>query len=350
MEKTLEKISSWWNQEYNGNRALIRASMVKADVNPVDMNQFWQSAGLEPDIEGLAGAQIESLSNITFLAESYPSLPHLWGSRGTPMTMAAYLGGKVNFTENTVWIDPVIEDWEKFEVRFNPDNYWVRQSRRLMECQMEKCGGKLLVWMPDFGDALTVFSMLRGVERLLIDITETPDLIKKKVFDFVRAWKEAHTYFHSLYRKILPGDCSWALWAPGRTYACQCDFSTMISPKRFEEFVVPEIREIGKYLDYIIWHLDGPDEIRHLDILLALPEIKAIQVVPGAGRPPCVSPLWMSQMKKIQEKGKLVFAYAENRDQLRILTRELSPEKLFVGCADFFSSDEEIDQFLKENA
>ncbi len=350
MKKTLEKISSWWNGQYKGNRPLLRVGKVRNGSDLLDLNQFWQRVDSEPDIKGLVSAQIENLSNITFLGESYPSVPHLWGSRGTPMTMAAYLGGKVNFDVNTVWIDPTIDDWGKFEVRFNPDNYWVRQSKKLMECQLARCDGNFIAWMPDFGDALTVFSMLRGVERLLIDIIEMPDLIREKVSDFVRAWTEAHAYFHSLYRKVLPGDCSWLMWAPGKTYACQCDFSTMISPAMFEEFVVPEIKEIGKYLEYIIWHLDGPDEIRHLDILLDLPEIKAIQVTPGAGRPPCVSPLWMPQMKKIQEKGKLVLAYAETREQLKILTRELSPQKLFIGCADFFSSDEEIDQFLKENA
>jgi 5-methyltetrahydrofolate--homocysteine methyltransferase len=162
----------------------------------------------------------------------------------------------------------------------------------------------------------------------------------------VKAWIEAHEFFHSLYRKVLPGDCSWLLWAPGKTYACQCDFSTMISPGMFKEFVVPEIKEVGQYLDYIIWHLDGPDEIRHLDILLGIPEIKAIQVVPGAGRPPCASPLWIPQMKKIQEKGKLVYAFAETREELKILVQELSPEKLLISCADFFSTDEEIEEFF----
>lgn len=345
MEKALEKVSLWWNDRYKS-RPLLNAAVAKKEIQSVNLNRFWTTADSEPDFEGLVNAQIENMSNLTFLAEAYPVIGHSWGGRGTPMTMAAYLGGKVNFAESTVWIDPVIDDWRKFEIRFDENNYWVRQSKKLMECQLKKSSGNFLVVMPDLGDALTVFSMLRGVEKLLMDIIEIPDVIKEKTSDFVKAWTDAHRFFHSLYKKVLPGDCSWLLWAPGKTYACQCDFSTMISPAMFEEFVVPEIEELGKYLDYIIWHLDGPEEIKHLDTLLGLPEIKAIQVVPGAGRPPCTSPLWMPQMKKIQEKGKLVYAYAETEEELKTLAKGLLPEKLFIGCGGIFSSPEAVEEFF----
>lgn len=67
----------------------------------------------------------------------------------------------------------------------------------------------------------------------------------------------------------------------------------------FEKFVLYELEKLKDYLEYMVWHLDGPDEIKHLDILLSLPYIKAIQVVPGAGRPPCTSSLWLPNIEKI---------------------------------------------------
>ena len=334
LEEKLKRISAWWNREYTG-RPLLNVSINTEDSPPqaVNLNELWQSPEIEPDFEKMVAVQIENIFSHYYLAESYPALPHSWGRRGTPMTMAAYLGGKVVFREETVWFEPVIENWEKFNIQFDKENYWVKISKKLIEEQIKRYDGTFLIWLPDFGDALTVFSLLRGVENLLIDLVEKPDIIKEKVKDFTKVWIETHNYFYSLYvEKKLPGDCCWLTWAPGKTYACQCDFSTMISPKMFEEFVVPEIEELGKYLDFIVWHLDGHDEIKHLDTLLNMSEIKAIQIVPGAGNPPCASDLWLPQMKKIQEKEKLVFAYASTREEVETLVKNLSPEKLSIGC------------------
>jgi len=334
----LDRISAWWKGENTG-RPLLRIG-APGGGSAVDLNQYWPTAESEPDLEAMVDAQIYNAATSHYLAESYPALPHSWGSRGTPMTMAAYLGGKVVFREDTVWVEPTIDDWDDFDVAFDEGNYWVSKSKELIEIQLMKSEGKILIWLPDLGDALTVFSLMRGVERLLLDLVERPRVIKAKVKEFTRAWIEAHRYFWSLYREKLPGDCSWLLWAPGKTYACQCDFSTMISPRMFREFVVPEIEDYAGYLDYIVWHLDGPDEIRHLDALLGIPEVKVYQIVPGQGRPPCASPLWLPQMKKIQERGRSVVARASNEQEAHILLDNLAHETLLFGCGGFDTLEE----------
>ncbi len=186
--------------------------------------------------------------------------------------------------------------------------------------------------MPDLGDALTCFSMMRGVEELLLDIIEIPEVIIEKIDSFVSAWIQAHSYFHKIYSSKIQGDSSWLLWAPGKTYACQCDFSTMISPKMFEKFVVYELEKIKDYLEFIAWHLDGPDEIKHLDILLSLPYVKTIQVVPGAGRPPCASELWLPNIKKILEKGKNVIVYANNQKEFETLIKYFPSGRVLIVC------------------
>jgi len=338
MKEKLDRVAAWWNGENTG-RPLLRVSVPRQGC-AVELNQFWPTPESEPDLEDMVEGQLHNAALAEYLAESYPALPHCWGSRGTPMTMAAYLGGKVVFRADTIWIEPTIDDWEEVRLRFDENNYWVSKSRELMEVQLSKTEGKMLMWLPDLGDALTVFSLLRGVERLSMDLVERPDVVKAKVKEFAEAWIEAHRYFWSLYSAELPGDCSWLLWAPGKTYACQCDFSTMISPEMFCEFVVPEIEEYARYLDCIIWHLDGPDEIRHLDVLLDIPQIKAYQIVPGEGRPPCASSLWLPQMKRIQQKGRLLFATANNEDEADFLLSNLAHESLFLSCGSFPSLDD----------
>ncbi|MCM8809346.1 MAG: beta-galactosidase [Candidatus Omnitrophica bacterium] len=275
-----------------------------------------------------------------------PCLSHSWGNRGTPMTMSAYIGGKVIFGKDTVWFEKVIDDWRKFKVEFKEENFWVNASKKLLEKQIEKSNREFLITMPDFGDALTCFSLLKGVENLLIDIIEIPDLIIEKIYEFVNAWIKTHKFFHSIYSKKIIGDTTWLLWAPGRTYACQSDFSTMISPKLFEKFVVFELEILSEYLEYMAWHLDGPDEIKHLDILLSLPYIKVIQIVPGAGRPPCASPLWLPIIDKILKNGKNVITYASNKEEFEILIKSFYSGKILISCGIVDIEDQKQKEFF----
>ena len=52
----------------------------------------------------------------------------------------------------------------------------------------------------------------------------------------------------------------------------------------------------------LIYHLDGPGALRHLDSLLAIPELNAIQWVPGAGREEFYR--WIPVFRKVQAAGK----------------------------------------------
>lgn len=344
MKEKLEKIEKWWKGDIKS--PLIQISILK-NKEFSNLNKIWEKENEKPDFEKLVDAQIENIEKFEYLGVSYPSLPHLWGQRGTPMTMTAYLGGKVIFKEDTVWFDKIIDDWKDKEIKFDKNNFWVIMSKNLIEKQTKKYNSRFLIWMPDLGDALTCFSLLRGVENLLIDIIEIPEIILEKIDEFVESWIKAHKFFHSIFSKKFPGDASWLLWAPGNTYACQSDFSTMISPKLFEKLVVYELEKLKNYLEYMVWHLDGPDEIKHLDILLSLPYIKAIQVVSGAGRPPCASPLWIPIIEKILKAGKNVVIYAGSKDEFEILIKNFYSGKVLICCGSVDIKEEKGKELLK---
>jgi len=95
----------------------------------------------------------------------------------------------------------------------------------------------------------------------------------------------------------------------------------------FEEFFLPHVRAQAEWLDNAVYHLDGPDAIRHLDLLLDVPHIKAIQWVPGAGAPPQTR--WISLHKRVQAAGKGVVIGVE-KWEVEPLLRELSPEGLLL--------------------
>jgi hypothetical protein len=77
--------------------------------------------------------------------------------------------------------------------------------------------------------------------------------------------------------------------------------------------------------------MDGPGQIRHLDDLLALPNLHTIQWVPGAGQPP--APAWIDLLQRIQRAGKGVQVLVSVEDVMAMYTK-LAPERTFYWVLD----------------
>jgi 5-methyltetrahydrofolate--homocysteine methyltransferase len=84
----------------------------------------------------------------------------------------------------------------------------------------------------------------------------------------------------------------------------QCDFCYMIGPDMFDEFVKPELAASCKRLANPFYHLDGVGQLPHLDSLLAIPELKGVQWVPGNGKPDFSN--WPEVYRKIRDAGKRI--------------------------------------------
>jgi hypothetical protein len=120
-----------------------------------------------------------------------------------------------------------------------------------------------------------------------------------------------------LIRPLGKGTNCWAACLfPGTGYYLQSDISYMISPKMFERFVLPDLDMSCKYLEFPFYHLDGIGQIKHLDMLLSIPNLRGIQWVPGDGQPPAEK--WLPLLKKILDAGKLVEVTVSSEGALEI--------------------------------
>ena len=97
----------------------------------------------------------------------------------------------------------------------------------------------------------------------------------------------------------------------------------MISEQMYEELVVEELEEELKFLDASIYHLDGPDALKHLDRLLKIDHLKGIQWVYGAGQPTAFH--WIEVLKKIQDAGKMI-QIEVRAEELEVMLENLRPE------------------------
>lgn len=123
----------------------------------------------------------------------------------------------------------------------------------------------------------------------------------------------------------------------------QCDFCALISPGHFEEFCLPDMERQCAMLDTSIFHLDGPDAVRHLDMILEVKDLDAIQWIPGAGRPGAKA--WLPMLRRIQKSGKSVFIHAPPQDVEEILCA-LSPRGLMIQVEGRFDTLEQAERFI----
>lgn len=341
---TENKLKAYWHQENEGRCLLnvtafrnkkLESPRIFSKDRDGSIENYWL------DTEKIINRHIEYFENISFEVESIPYLNVTLG----PGSIASYLGAPIHFSERTAWFDRIIQDWDKVRIQFDENNEWWKKTKEITAQAVVEGKGKFLVGVADLGGAADILAHLRGSEELCFDLLDDPDEIKKDRDMVMKIWFYCIDELYKITQDCQEGSIDWmGLWAPDLHHSLQCDFSALISPITFEEFFIPEIRELCRRLPYSLYHLDGPDAVRHLDLLLDIKELNAIQWVPGAGQSRAVK--WIPLLKKIQMCGKSLWIAALPED-VEDLLKELSPKGLYINIENTFENIEEAMNFIK---
>ena len=239
-----------------------------------------------------------------FLAESFPNVDVSLG----PGSTAAYLGSDVGFSEDTIWFKPCVEeDWDEHpEIKFDPENPWFKRHLQLVTDARKLAGDDFLLDMPDLMENLDVLSSLRGAQELMMDLIEDPDAVMERVEQVTRAYFPIYDAFYEQVKDAEGGNAfnCFQIWAPGRLSKLQCDASAMMSTEMFDDFVLDSLRYQTERLDYSMYHLDGPGAIKHLDSLMTLDKLNALQWTPGDAGPDGAYEEWYSIYDRVTAAGK----------------------------------------------
>ena len=105
----------------------------------------------------------------------------------------------------------------------------------------------------------------------------------------------------------------------------------------FREFVIPHLGAQCDWLDHSMFHLDGEDAIPHLDALLEIDALDAIEWTPRflSTRDPNEaggSPKWYDLYRRIKSAGKSVQAIGVRPEQVLPLLDAVGPEGMFLMC------------------
>ncbi|HAU36957.1 MAG TPA: hypothetical protein DCX07_04495 [Phycisphaerales bacterium] len=274
-----------------------------------------------------------------YAADAFPYTNMFTG----PGALGTFLGATPHFTDETVWYEPCIDDPDSAPLPvFDADNPSFRAHAELLKTTEARADGRFLVALPDLIENLDTLAALRGTETLLTDLIERPVWVHGMLDAVNEAYFRAFDLLFDLVRDEDGGNAYiFDIWGPGRTAKLQCDFSAMISPAMFREFVAPRLSAQCDRLDYTMYHLDGTTALQHLDVLLEIESLDAIEWTPQAGRPGGGDPCWFDLYRRIRAEGKSVQAIGVRPDEAVPLLDAVGPEGMFlqVHCPDQASAE-----------
>ncbi|MHC4713610.1 MAG: uroporphyrinogen decarboxylase/cobalamine-independent methonine synthase family protein [Planctomycetota bacterium] len=282
------------------------------------------------DADWRARANRYRLSRLPFSADVLPIAATDIG----PGSLGTFLGSEPELVEDTVWYRPCISDPENHPpIVFDPDNRWWKLHEAVIRENVAAADGNYFVACPDLIENLDTLAALRGSEELMMDLIERPGWVKEKLAEINAAFFEVYTRIYEMVRAEDGGATfgAFRLWAPGKVAKVQCDAAAMISPEMFAEFVVPALREQCGWLDYSMFHLDGTQCIKHLDLLLGIEELDAVQWTPQEPLPGGGSPKWYDLYRRILAGGKSVEAIRVKPEEIVPLLDAVGGKGMYVN-------------------
>ena len=234
-----------------------------------------------------------------FLGESFPNLNIDFG----PGSLASYLGSEIGFKEDTVWFNKCLDGWDGVpKLTFDPENKWFKKHLQLAKDCQALAGDDFYVDMPDLMENIDVLASLRGAQDILFDLLDEPEMIGERIQEVTDIYYEYYDRFYDVIKDEEGGNAYtvFQIWGPGRTVKLQCDFSAMMSPEDFRKYIQPSLRSQSENVDHVLYHLDGPAAIKHMDALMEIEGIDALQWTSGDAGPDGTLPDW-DVIKQLQQ-------------------------------------------------
>lgn len=343
-DRIRENYGKWWNHALD--RPLIKITLQDQAPCPVQTPLLTQSTCHRFDIS--AEDVIErihfELEQQEYLGDAFPMVNFdVFG----PGVVAAFLGAELDNSSGQVWFhDSRSLELTDMHFEFQSDNPWFLRICDIYRAGIRKWKGNVLMGMPDLGGVMDVLASLRGSENLLYDLYDEPDEVKRVSAEIQEVWLQYYRAFSEILQPVSPGYTDWSgLFSEEPSYVVQCDFSYMISPEMFHEFVLDDLTRLCNTLPHTLYHMDGKGELPHFPQLAAIRVLDAIQWCPGDGAPRTGE--WPEVYRQIRETGKNIHVLGDMRD-FRDIAKEIGSEGLYTGMTLPVSKREKAERFLAE--
>ena len=318
MQRALEAHEKWWNGTLD--RPLtcvtIHDAYPQEKRTPAPVLSQASCADFSWSPEQVIDAIDEDLSRNEFLGDAFPFVN--FAAFG-PGVLATLCGARLDNSSGRVWFFADEKEISDIHVRYNPENCWTKRIKALYKAGLERWDGAVLMGMPDLGGVLDVAATFRGSENLLMDLYDDPEEVLRLAREIQTAWYEAYEDFTEALRpQGMYTDWS-GLLSRDSFSVIQCDFSYMIGNSMFRRFVLDTLREDTRRLKHTLYHLDGIGELPHLDDVLSMENLDAVQWVYGDGQPG--TPHWVDIYRRIAAAGKRIWMIGNAQEYLETLSQ-----------------------------
>jgi hypothetical protein len=329
LEQCMDRVQAWFEQQVI-DRPPVRFHRHNAEYergNSLDpkrwptLKERWFDVDYQLDcFEKASGAA-------AFQAETFPVF---WPNLG-PNAYAAFYAGALHFDEVTSWYEPVLGGLDDLGIlQTDPlQSAYFKKLEELTRAALERSQGCYFVGYTDLHPSLDCIAAWRGATALCLDLAESPEQLAPLVDLSVRDFHRIFDHFDALLKEWNQPSVTWmGIPSCGKLHIPSCDFASMIRPSHFEAFSVPQLRRELVGMDHVIYHLDGKGVARHLETLLAFPEIQAIQWVQGVGEDAPILQ-WLPLLKRIQAAGKSIIVDLQ-LSELEAFIGAMRPEGVFL--------------------
>jgi hypothetical protein len=344
-EATAQRFEAWWHGE------LLDRPPVTLDVRPqheysgphkthATLRECWL------DVEFQVESAIAHMERSIFAGDTLPLfMPNIG-----PEITATLFGCELEFSEHSSWSQPTVhssEGWRQILAQeANFDNEYWQAMEQMTQLALQECDGRYLVGLTDLHNSWDIMAALRDPQELCLDIYDCPNLLREVGLHLACGFTRA---FERNYALIAPHQTSMTTWLPfhhrGKAYVPSCDFWCMVSEEAARQLILPAINEEMRTLERSIFHLDGPQALRHLDMLLELPQLNAIQWAYGDGSGPAMR--WVNIYRHIQSAGRSFQVIAHDAVDALAVLDEIGPRGVWLTVGGEFEADQ-ADDFLRE--
>jgi hypothetical protein len=277
-EATRERWAAFWRGE--SDRPLLHAIRPKSAFTPVRKPRPYDCAfgELAPIIDQALGWA----STHEFFGDTVPSFMITFA----PDHFAALLGADIRRGEGgcTNWVEPCLSRLDDVEIRFRREGRWWKRTLECIERFRERCDGGLIITGTHLQGGLDCLAAMYGTQNLLVDMAASPEAVLGALGQVDEALAEVRTAMAEALDVSAWGSVNrFGMYSRGIIDVPQCDVSCMISPEMFDTFEVPSLAKEVAGIDASIYHLDGPEALRHLESLCAIDRLDMIQWMPGEG-------------------------------------------------------------------
>ena len=278
------------------------------------------------DPERIVDVALSNAKGTVFYGDALPSaFPNLG-----PEVFSAFFGMEMEYSESTSWGVPNLHDWNDVsKIRFSKDNFYWKKIIEITDLMLEKGRGIFYTGYTDLHPGADAIAAFRDPLNLNMDMIDNPDEVKKIRGYIDDVFEEVFKFYMDKLQGAGQAVSSWpGIVSSKRWHVASNDFSCMVSKQMFDDVFLPGIVRECRMADASIYHLDGPQALTHLDSLLEIKELNAIQWVYGAGRGRASD--WLDVYRKCQSAGKGIQLWV-SPDELDIIMENLKPEGVWLG-------------------